>query len=53
MPDHRPITSVELFYSMRDEDFIEVIESGHLDIFCNQLTLDLQEFKNYPIRNQA
>lgn len=53
MANVKPLTSIDLFYSMRDEDFIEVIEMGAIESFCNQLTLDFHELSSYPIYNKA
>lgn len=53
MAYERTLNSVDLFYNMRDEDLIEVLEMGAGDSFFNQVTLDLHELNFNPISNRA
>ena len=47
------LNTSDFIVHMTDEDFIEIIEMGEAELFCNSLTLDLHGLENSPVKNLA
>ena len=47
------VKSLDFFQHMTEEDLVEVVEMGDMELFCNVLTLDIQDLQTGKVFNQA
>jgi len=47
------LSTAEIIIHMTDEDFIDIIEMGEMELFCNSLTIDLHGLENGPVKHLA
>lgn len=47
------VNSIDILYNMTDADLLEVIEMNYLEVFCNKLTLDLNQGSFTSNKNTA
>ena len=47
------VKSLDFFQHMTEEDLVEVVEMGDMELFCNALTLDIQDLQTGKVFNQA